>query len=862
MCKKLFYLSSVLLVLTLASPGFALVLGDFEDGSMDGWTSPGTATFGTVGATTGSACVDVTGGGYWGLSWEAPYLLDLTTATTISFDVSMRVSDFPDGTWTNPGQALAINSDLGWREFAPSERIDRNTGGPYGGTDWGTWSGDQDLTIVYDISGADWTGILSSSFLSISIALNDTSGAGIFHVDNIRIEGATVVPFPETVPFSLGAVEDIEIANDEKTGPDSNSDGSGLNARELDIRRRVFFISYDISGLKGRNASQISLSHFSHDQNAKCNVYGVIEEMDLLEVESLTWNTAPGLQNDPTPPIGTPVNSSLDMNDLTDILLTFEGPGEKGIRFSTDTSDALADFINSDTDGILTLLFVADPETEGGDGMLVRSSEHSEGGTFLEGEADPVANIIWVSDRVAFKANDPNQVTDGGFVELLRDAGYAVDYKGEIDSYTLDDNNDVVALTDEFQYWRELDDDKIAELEAADLIIISRNASSGAYDDSDSSTGYDERLLWNGITTPMISMSAHLARVGYNKWGWFDTSGTPYTQDNLMTVLDPTHAIFAGVVLDANDQISLHTSDWTVEGSGAADAGNGLLLATRPADGAIMIATWEAGQQYNANTEYIAGGPRMFFAGGAGSKSGELYGAHGDGDYNLTADGQTVFLSAVEYMLPLSMVAHWPMDEGAGTVVADVAGGNDGAIVGNVAWLADGGVSFDNVDGNHIEVPNADVLDFGDVDFSISMMVRYPTPPVDTDRWIIKGTHGDPGTGSRYEIFHTSGATVRFTIDNGPDNVKSKLEVDDTAIVTGDWVHVVAVRDATNDLMVFYADGVLLGVLNETSGDISSGEVMFIGESTDETETAMSGDMKDIRIYDFALTADDIASIY
>ena len=94
------------------------------------------------------------------------------------------------------------------------------------------------------------------------------------------------------------------------------------------------------------------------------------------------------------------------------------------------------------------------------------------------------------------------------------------------------------------------------------------------------------------------------------------------------------------------------------------------------------------------------------------------------------------------------------------------------------------------------------------------------------------------------------------------DNSKSKLEVDNTAIVTGEWVHVVAVRDAASDLISLYADGVLLGTQTDTSGDISNGEIMFIGESTDETETAMSGDMADIRIYDVALTEDDIASIY
>jgi hypothetical protein len=101
---------------------------------------------------------------------------------------------------------------------------------------------------------------------------------------------------------------------------------------------------------------------------------------------------------------------------------------------------------------------------------------------------------------------------------------------------------------------------------------------------------------------------------------------------------------------------------------------------------------------------------------------------------------------------------------------------------------------------------------------------------------------------------------VRFSIDNDAIG-KSRLEVPNAAIVTGDWVHVVAIRDAANDLISIYADGVLQGSEADTSGDISSGEPMWIGESTDETDTAMSGDIDDVRIFDKALTEDEIAAI-
>ena len=212
-----------------------------------------------------------------------------------------------------------------------------------------------------------------------------------------------------------------------------------------------------------------------------------------------------------------------------------------------------------------------------------------------------------------------------------------------------------------------------------------------------------------------------------------------------------------------------------------------------------------------------------------------------------------------------NLVAHWPMDEGAGTMVTDVVGGNNGTMVGLdplTAWIINGGVSFNDLDNNHIEVPHADVIDFGDVDFTISFLVRYDTTPTTTDRWIIKGTHELPGSGSRYEVFYSGGQTIRFSIDNGPADIKSRIEVPGEACVTGDWVLVVAVRDATNDLLSIYADTVLLGTEIDASGDISSGEPLRIGESTDEIETAMGGDMKDVRLYDIAMTADQVAELF
>ena len=189
--------------------------------------------------------------------------------------------------------------------------------------------------------------------------------------------------------FSLGAVQDIELGNDTQVGPNASSNGTGLGARDIPARRRVVLISYDISSLKTRGRfSNVSFSHFSHDLHGQTNVYGVVENQDILDVESLTWNTAPGVQNNPTPPLDSPVE--LDPADLTDVLLTFTGPGQTGVRFSTDASEALAAFLNSDTDGIVTFLFA--PAAENSQ-LIVRSREHAAGGSFLEGEVSTILGV-------------------------------------------------------------------------------------------------------------------------------------------------------------------------------------------------------------------------------------------------------------------------------------------------------------------------------------------------------------------------------------------------------------------------------------------------------------------------------------
>lgn len=113
--------------------------------------------------------------------------------------------------------------------------------------------------------------------------------------------------------------------------------------------------------------------------------------------------------------------------------------------------------------------------------------------------------IIWVSD-----AHDTDTTVAGpddqGWVDFLASLGFTVDYQKGATAGT--------------GYWQTLDAAKLAALEAADMIIMSRDCSSGGYATDDA-----ERAQWGGITKPLMMMSSYGARSANSRW--FNNNDTP-----------------------------------------------------------------------------------------------------------------------------------------------------------------------------------------------------------------------------------------------------------------------------------------------------------------------------------------------
>jgi hypothetical protein len=202
-----------LLLMGVVAISQAEVIGDFETG-MDGWVpgwegsptvaqsqTPGTATSGS-----NSMAVNLGGGGFWALQWNASAVPSSMTNAKLTFDLTMIAPEWPVGTWTKVADKIALNSDgaSGWVEFNNlATAIDRTTNAATG-LDWGRWwdtAPDALKTFSLDIPNYDTTGATWFQII-ISLQQNPTAGAGNFYFDNIQL-----IPEPATMTMlGLGAL--------------------------------------------------------------------------------------------------------------------------------------------------------------------------------------------------------------------------------------------------------------------------------------------------------------------------------------------------------------------------------------------------------------------------------------------------------------------------------------------------------------------------------------------------------------------------------------------------------------------------------------------------------------------------------
>ena len=458
--------------------------------------------------------------------------------------------------------------------------------------------------------------------------------------------------------------------------------------------------------------------------------------------------------------------------------------------------------------------------------------------------------VVWVSFHEADDTPSGGaagagftEAADKAYTDLLRGAGY------EVIRYVQTGTPDLDVV------------------EAADLVIISRSVASGSFQN-------DAATTWNNVSAPMMILGGYVIR--QNRMGFSIGNTIPDTiGDIMLTATDPEHAIFAGIAL--TDGVMDNPFAGVVTYADGTLA-RGISIVTDPMDdeatilgtvstasgdvpaGAVVIAEWPAGAVLThaggAGTDVLAGRRLVFLT---GAREADGISSETAGMFDLYADGAQMFLNAVAYMLvepaepedPLAegLVAYYPFDEDA----SDASGnGYDGTLLGD-AFILDGVLVLDG-DDDAVDVPR---IGGDDAVFSACSISMWVFPAADLSGMQFAGGMNTNGW--------TDGA-VHFKLSYGMVNVGINGLDDDlqgvTPVLPAAWSHMALTVSETE--VALYLNGMLedIRILEAPLENlILGGATLGAWNNGGDIQREMPGLMDEVRIYDRALSPDELAEL-
>ncbi len=450
--------------------------------------------------------------------------------------------------------------------------------------------------------------------------------------------------------FVVGSAADTWTV---KADPNSHSSDPYIVVHGGSIDR-TGYVRFDLSALQGMNIESATVTFNMHGSIPKppyrndSIVTGRISLYGLNDVagntaqnwdEALLTSSTTGAEADWTTGTiitagGLTTDLDGDVNGVTEAVINAAaGAAALGTKV-TVTGATLVSWLQSrvDAGGLVTFILKNDDGSDRGFGFCSKEYADVTYAPKLEVTAKAKLNVVYVTDSPDIDKD--GAMDDESVVSWLAAQGYNVDARRG--------------------YWQVLDANKIAELNAADVIIAGCGLSTGNYDDG------DEITQWNSLKAPMINLNSWLVR--NNRWKWMN-SGTA-VKDAGAPLMMPTvaaHPVFAGVTPDANGLVSVLDAG---VGNGQTsflqdivDAGNGKLLATTVGKyTTAWIAEWPAGVEYYAGATQFTGGRRMMFMAtqqetGAPSRQAE---------FNLNETGQLIFRNMIAYLTqaPVAGLTH------------------------------------------------------------------------------------------------------------------------------------------------------------------------------------------------------------
>jgi hypothetical protein len=207
--------------------------------------------------------------------------------------------------------------------------------------------------------------------------------------------------------------------------------------------------------------------------------------------------------------------------------------------------------------------------------------------------------------------------------------------------------------------------------------------------------------------------------------------------------------------------------------------------------------------------------------------------------------------------LRMGLVGRWKLDEGSGTSAADSSGaGNNGALTGP-AWVTTGypGADYPNpaalrFDGNdHVQL-GTNNLPANNRPQTLALWLNYAAVPDANGQICLAITDGNAG-GERLKLGFKEQRLAAFKSGNPPVLV-------DVAPPAPGWHHLAYSYDGTTNRL--YVDGVQRAT-STTAPDTGPANNARLGANFDGSEP-FTGLLDEVRIYNRALTAAEIASLF
>lgn len=222
----------------------------------------------------------------------------------------------------------------------------------------------------------------------------------------------------------------------------------------------------------------------------------------------------------------------------------------------------------------------------------------------------------------------------------------------------------------------------------------------------------------------------------------------------------------------------------------------------------------------------------------------------------VNAVGESLESEEAEALPQVGGCRYWPFEEGDGSVVSDVWNGSEAQLVDNVAFEEGKFLSGVRLSGGYVAFPPGWAS--GWTDFTLSMWAR-PDDVVSGARLLDCSTLS--GDGFYLTLKASQDGCLRYGIKKGDTSGEEQITTSFSP-KAGEWTHIVLVQQG--GIGILYANGVEVGRntgLTLSPADLGTTMRNYVGHSSSASAPDFYGGVDDLRVYDCALDAGQVASL-